>query len=111
MRWRIFYTDRSSFSSEDGSPSMAPGCGVWAIAQEDPEVGCEIHRGSDYYVYDENLGGWKGMNDAGFWPWLAKPGFKVVKLGSYMDTATYRAMLEQLREAGLTKSARYPWED
>ena len=108
--WCIFYNDRSVFTSLDGSPADAPGGGVVAIASEDPQVGCLIHHGTDFYIYDEAQGGWVGMDQWGLCQHLIDPGQKVIKLGRHMPTAEYMSFVNRIREFGLQKSARYPWE-
>lgn len=106
MRWVVVYTDGSRFSSDDGPPEAAPGGGVAAVMQEDPLVGWDVHHGTDYYVYDDALGGWKGMHESGYFQYLMEPGLKIVKLGKYMRTDAYRALIAELQD----KSARYAWE-
>ena len=60
MRWRIYYTDGSTYSDRDGSPFDAPTDGVQIIAQEDPgpargfQVDFKNLHGKDFFVWDES---------------------------------------------------------
>lgn len=61
MDWKLYYDDRSTFSSEDGSWLDAPVWGVLGLASPDKWVGREIDTGrppglvtdlsGDYYVW------------------------------------------------------------
>jgi hypothetical protein len=112
LRWRIYYVGGETFSHLDGRPEDAPGGGVAAIAQEDDVVGVAIHHQKDFYCFDEQFGGWAGMDVFGFTQYLMRPGTKIVKLGEATTTTRYRLLVEGLRkDPGLpAKSARYPWE-
>ncbi len=112
MRWRISYVDGSTFSNDDGAPEDAPGFGVAAVVQEDATVGVQIHHQRDFYVFDEQYGGWYGLDVFGFAQYLGRPGFKIVKLGEVMTTEGYKALIADLRaDPHLPeKSARYEWE-
>jgi len=112
MRWVIEYRGGGSFSNVDGSPEAAPGAGVIGIGQEDGSVGFLVHQGENFYCFDEQYGGWCGMDVFGLAQYLSEPGFKVVKLGTAMPTADFRAVLQRLRSDPRLpkKSAHYPWE-
>jgi hypothetical protein len=112
MKWKIFYIDGTSFSNEEGNPEDAPGSGLAAIAQEDGVVGVAIHYGQDFYCFGEQYKGWVGMDYFGLGQYLAKPGFKIIKLGEAMDTVGYRELLAKIKVDPTlpNKSARYPWE-
>lgn len=112
MKWKIFYIDGSEFGNEDGNPEDAPGSGVAAIAHEDKEVGVLIHHGENFYCFAEQYGGWVGMDYWGLSQYLARPGFKIIKLGEGMDLNAYKALLVRIRKDPTlpNKSARYAWE-
>lgn len=111
MRWKVFYIDGSTFGNHDGEPEDAPGGGVLAVVQEDNLVGVLVHQGSDFYVFDEQYGGWYGLDYFGLAQYLMRPG-KKIKLGESMDTAKYKELLKQIRDDSElpAKSARYSWE-
>lgn len=112
MRWRIFYIDGGTFCHLHGDPQDAPGGGVMAVAQEDDVVGVAIHQQSDFYCFDEQFGGWYGLDVFGLTQYLMRPGFKVVKLGESTTTQAYKDLLQSIKkDPNLpAKSARYPWE-
>jgi hypothetical protein len=104
--------DGSTFSNEDGAPEDARGWGVAAIAQEDEVVNVAIHEGNDFYCFAEEFGGWYALDYFGFAQYLARPGFKIIKLGEVMPTHKYRELLTAIRaDPDLpAKNTRYSWE-
>ena len=112
MRWKVYYIDGATFSNIDGEPQDAPGGGVLAVAQEDDIVGAVVHQQNDFYCFDEQFGGWYGLDVFGLTQYLMRPGFKVVKLGEVMTTETYKTLIKSLREDPDLphKSSHYPWE-
>lgn len=106
------YVDKSTFSHLDGDPQDAPGGGVLAIAQEDEVVGVLIHHGTPFYCFDEQFGGWAGLDDYGLAQYFIEPGFKIVKLGKTTITKSYCEDIKSIRkDPNLpSKSAQYPWE-
>lgn len=113
MRWKIYYIDGSEFGNEDGNPEDSPGSGVLAVVQEDDIVGLQTFHQSNFYAFDEQFGGWAGIDNVGLTQYLFKPGLKVIKLGETMSSERYKEMMSKVREdANLPdKSARYPWEE
>ncbi len=112
MKWCIHYINGFIFDNTFGEPENAPGGGVLAVVQEDYAVGVLVHQQNDFYCFDEQFGGWAGMDVFGLTQYLMKPGFKVIKLGEVMSTERFKSMLAQIRsDPNLpNKSARYPWE-
>lgn len=62
-RWKIFYSDGSTFSDADGPYHSAPTLGVQVIAQEDPDVGRILLHGFTAYWWLN--GGWFGGDRTG----------------------------------------------
>lgn len=112
MKWKIYYIDGTSFSNADGSPEQAPGNGVGAVVQQDQTVGAVVHQGDNFYVFDQQYGGWYGLDYFGLGMYLAKPGFKIIKLGETTTIEAHRRMVASLQDDPdlPNKSARYPWE-
>lgn len=112
MRWRVHYIDGETFCHLDGFAQDAPGGGVAAVVGEDDVVGVQIHHQTHFYCFDEQFGGWAGLDYFGLAQYLRRPGFKVIKLGETMTTAGYRTLIAGLRKDPdlPAKSARYPWE-
>lgn len=76
MKWRIFYSDGSSFGYEDGEPKAAPFLGAIAVVQDDPLQ--FIHK-CDFYWWSRNM--WWGGDITGFLDQSARYGATWVKNG------------------------------
>lgn len=63
MDWKVYYDGGSTYSSEDGDITAAPGWGVLAIAYVDRATGRSVMRGFDYYYFME--GEWYGNDLTG----------------------------------------------
>jgi len=75
MSWRIYYSDDSTFSSDDGEPEDAPGWGVVVI----PQYG----------------GGWWGHDLAGLLDCLALPGPSIVIHGRTVAKGDWQRFLAE----------------
>ena len=65
VKWRIYYTDGTTFDSTQGNPDDAPAFGVQVIVQlSDNGRLRDTLKGSDYYVYIPS-GFWTGMDFTG----------------------------------------------
>ena len=101
-KWKIWYADESTFSSDDGNPEDAPGLGVVVIGQEWDEsgkrcfqAGTEIARninGYDWYIVRD--GYWFATNLVGLTQYFAEPGFKVVKVGQWVAPERYDRLMQ-----------------
>lgn len=91
MKWKIFYGN-STFSSEDGDPTVAPARDVQVIVQDHPEVGVELVTASDYYVWE---GRWRGVDIFGLFDYLIEPGWKRVLCGRTITRQEYSAVYHQ----------------
>lgn len=99
MRWRIYYGDGTTFSSEDGKPELAPALDVQAIVQPERDeygVGRHVLNGRDYYVW---LGAehqdWDTVDLFGLYDYLQRPGWKRVLFGRSIPTATFREIMQR----------------
>ena len=90
-RWRIWYADGSTFTSEDGDPADAPGAHVVVVAQTSPArdhaytmSGQSLNtvHGYDWYIYSQ--GSWFATNLMGLCQYLLDPGPKVIKMGRWV---------------------------
>lgn len=88
--WIIWYSDGSSFSSEQGAPEDAPRWGVICIAAYSGDHGRMIWHGTDYYgwVCEPGclLGDWISFDATGLLDYLAnRPGReKIVLIGRHV---------------------------
>jgi hypothetical protein len=83
MRWKIFFSDGSTWTDRDGPAEKAPGWGVLVITQADERVGRALVRESDFYIFSPAwFGGWEGVDLVGLLDYLAHSGEPAtVKLG------------------------------
>ena len=109
MSWKIWYDNGSTFSSEDGSPQLAPGRGVICIIQTSERTGRVQLSGADYYTWD---GSWTRRDLFGLWDYLAGKGWKTVKFGRTIDRLDYEAILRRAEQDTTfpPRSAWEPWE-
>lgn len=92
MRWTIYYSDGSTFSSEDGTPRGEKARGVQGIVQDHPTVGAEIVTASDYYVWKQ--GRWWGVDHFGLYDYLLHLG--CVLGGEMIERHEYDAIFRRM---------------
>lgn len=61
-KWKIWYDDGSTFSSEDGKAEAAPSEGVQIVAEIRGKRKI-LHHGGEYYRWDRKKGQWRGVPD------------------------------------------------
>lgn len=79
LKWKIWYSDGSTYSESDGPLENAPKCGVIVVAQTDETVGRKLDRSCDYYVLHDY--GLRGVDQFGLYDYLTQPGYKLVFFG------------------------------
>ena len=109
MRWRIYYGDGTTFSSEDGLPFDAPTSNVQAILQSDingPKGWILIRTeltGEGYYCWRDDGYGWDNHDQSGFFDYLFNyRGPKMVIFGRTIPTEEYRAIVSRAITEGLS---------
>lgn len=93
MRWKLYYADGSTFSSEDGSWSDAPHRGVVVLSTEDADVGREVDhgvRGEFFAWWPEATKPW-GHDRVGILDYLAASGYPTCLLLSDLSLDDWRA--------------------
>lgn len=91
MEWKIFYS-ASTYSDEDGPPELAPKRDVQTIAVANDVAGVRIERGTDFYIWVPERGGWRGVEQFGLYDYLIDPGFKIVLFGRVLSENDYGAV-------------------
>ena len=98
MKWKIYYGDMSTYSSQDGTPQRAPGLDVQVIIMEHKDHGWFSQAGDDYYVW-ECRGGktrWWGVDKFGLWEYLfCSLGYKVAKAGKKTTADEFSAIMKR----------------
>lgn len=78
--WVVWYSDGSSFSSEDGGPGDAPRRYVQAIAVAAQSCGNYVLSEQDFYCWHD---GWIPHDFNGLMQYLAAPGTEKIVLSGY----------------------------
>ena len=112
MSWKVYYSDDSTFSSEDGSPWIVPARDVQIIVQDHPEVRVELVTGGDYYVWmsSGNRAYWWGVDIFGLFDYLIEPGYKRVLFGRTLTREEYGKIIQKanIDKAGWLPTERRP---
>lgn len=113
--WKIYYSDGSTISSEDATPSsIIKRTGVQVIIQENSEKGWVAVCGYDYFMWDDRGAGakWFRGDDGGFFQYITQPGSKHILLGEWVDDVVYREILNRANEDRMfaNKTGCAPWE-
>jgi hypothetical protein len=101
LRWKIWYTDGSTFSSGDGSVFDAPGIGCQAIVQDHYDTGAEIVTGGDFFVWDDRGVGfrWLAVDIVGLTLYFMKPQQQRILVGEMLPEPVYSKIVAEARSA------------
>ena len=108
LEWKIWYSDGSTFSNEDGSPDEAIALDVQYIVMADDMVGKYIISGMDYYYYEHDR--WFGCDLFGFFDYIVRT--KKVKFGRSMKNTEFKQLGKKVISDSdfLAKSGWHPHE-
>lgn len=95
MEWRIYYSDGSTFSSDDGDWEDAPGWDVQVVLFRDPDLGWAIRHGGDFFRLAED-GTVVAMDLVGALDWLINQ-VGVVKAGRMVTKADFARIYQQAK--------------
>lgn len=89
--YRVYYDNGTTF---DDDPAQAPGVGVLAIVQPDPDHGRIVLSRWDFYCWHPGgqHGQWFGHDQFGLFDCLTQPGWRRVIFGRTVSTARFRAI-------------------
>jgi hypothetical protein len=115
VKWKIYYSDGKTISSEDATPfSIERRVGVQVIVQEDPEKGWLALPPYDYYMFGARGGApkWFPGDQVGLFQYITQPGSKCILLGEWVDDIIYRKILNRATEDRMfaCKTGYAPWE-
>lgn len=107
----MYYSDGSTFSSDDGPPELAPGLGVVVIPQVDPDVGRMMMARWDHYCWHGDQ--WWGHDLVGLIDCLALPTANIVLHGRTVSQSDYAAIYQRALDDPdfCPKSGRSPIEE
>lgn len=93
-RWKIFYCDGTSFSSDDGQPWESPNKRVAITHTEDGRCGRRTLKFLNYVLWSPTDDRWYEMNDAADVLLRASiEPFLVVRFGLYMPEEDFEGVL------------------
>jgi hypothetical protein len=113
VKWRIWYADGRSVSSDDCAPSDAPGYGVQAIAQPDRtpgtgNVGHVVLSGHDWYYWRTDSEEWAGCDGNSIFDLiLHREPITGVCQGRRIPTERYNEILHLAAEMGLPRKSGF----
>jgi hypothetical protein len=97
-RWIIFYTDRSTFCSEDGTAWDAPRRGIQSIASVKGS-GTDWYNVNmnDYYYYEAENGGWNAGDNFTLFDHLLRADFPCVLFGRMLSDTGWKETHQAMR--------------
>lgn len=101
VKWRIYYGDGLTYSSEDGLINGSYPFNVQAVVQADEDVGRQILNGFDWYIYKS--GRWYGILDI---PSLLDQAvhdleqITIIRMGRMIPSKQYQGIMRRAREDG-----------
>lgn len=95
VRWIIWYDDGSTFTSDDGSPEIAPLDGILGIREWDDEGNTARYLARDYYEWTGD--GWRTGDLTDLEKWLRKdrPSLKYGRWAPHGIWQRVRAAIKQ----------------
>lgn len=94
MKWKIWYSDGTTYTDQDGLPYDAPKTGAVIIVQEEGRTGWRKLFLQDYFVWSPSLQIWMMQNDAaGVIMRAVQEPFVVVVSGTYMRELDFQEIL------------------
>ena len=94
-RWKIYYDDGSTFSSDQGSPEQAPSLGFICAVGYDEEGNRYIMHGYDHYSYDLESEQWFGSDIAGLLDRLLHNKVFAYKMGRTLTKSAFREIMSR----------------
>lgn len=85
MKWKIYYGDGTTFSSEDGPPELAPATNIQCIIERDERHGRLVLSRFDFYIHKKD--GWYGVDQFGLFDYLMEIG--LLKAGRTINNELY----------------------
>ena len=95
MHWRIYYSDGSTFSSEDGAWEDAPGWDAQVMLFRDPETKWAMRHGGDFFRL-EGDGTIVQMDWVGLLDWVVNE-LGIVKVGRMLTRHQFDGVYQQAK--------------
>jgi hypothetical protein len=98
LDWIIFYDDGTIATSDDDIREI-PRLGVQVVAQYNKTTNYDLFRtDGDYFVYDEDRGGWRITDMFGVWDHLNTVKYPLVLFGRNMADDAFVSLLQKVNE-------------
>lgn len=94
LEWRIYYSDGTTFSSDDGLPKDAPAWDIQVIIQPDSRVGLRTISHKDFFLFIRGV--WIGVDFTGLLDYLANDfdSVEAVKIGRMLPPEEFRNLID-----------------
>lgn len=106
LKWKIWYSDGSTFSNLSGSAGIAPAYKVQCVVQLEESWGKikpMLMSSGEWYIYDLDEDYWYRSDDFGMHCRLLERPFKLaVKAGEFIPTAEHERVKDLAREDART---------
>ena len=103
MKWRVYYSDETTFDNAQGEPKDVPGLGVIVIVlkHKDRTVGSYIQHQADYYIWINNR--WLACDLFRLWQYWFVQKYNHPKASLAGETVDNELYLRILRKAKTDK--------
>lgn len=92
-KWRIYYSDGSTFDSTQGEPHEAPALGFIVALGYDEAGNRYMMQGWDHYCYDIDSDQWWGMDMVGLFDRLVHNKVYAYKMGRTITKTEFQKIL------------------
>jgi hypothetical protein len=92
VKWKIWYDDGTTFSSDDGNAENAPVDGILAILEKRSDNTVMNHHGNDYYYWTGEV--WMSGGQASMERWMRRE-LPALKFGRWADDTIWREVIEE----------------
>lgn len=93
MRWKIWYDDGTTFSSDDGPAEIAPMDGVQAVVQWQDNGNVDVLEGHEYYWWTGDCWAHGRLNSLERWLRVMCPR---LKFGRFTRNEIHRRIMEEV---------------
>jgi hypothetical protein len=107
--WRVYYSDGSVYTSQDGTPFDAPRQDVQVIAQE-KDGDYQLAHGRDYFYFEEDRGGFAACDLFSAFDHLVRARRQCLFFGRMLSDSDWRALFARVKEDVGPRSAAYARE-
>ncbi len=94
-RWRIYYDDGTTFSSEDGAANGAPTDGIQGIVEWRTNGTVQVHEGADYYYWSGDCWAVGWLHDLERW---LRRDFPQLKYGRFVADKVFLKIRQDIED-------------